>query len=254
MHKTRLIPLFLLASASAHAPLHAEGRSGDSWAFLIEPYLLLPNMNGDTGIRDLPTVSVDQSPSDIFDKLEMGAMLYAEASDGNSSISTDFIYMKLGDDVAIRPPVLSGRAEVTQTAFELAWLKHVTDRFDFGASAVYNKITSDVDVTFTVGGFSRTRSAGISNDWIDPTIVARWTQPLGQRWSLQFRGNLGGFGVGSELFWQLQANAVWKSSEHTQLSFGYRAISIDYDRGVGPDRFVYDMLTFGPVVRFGFRF
>lgn len=243
-----------LAALIASSPVLAQSSADHGWNFLIEPYLLLPNMNGDTGISDLPTVSVDQDPSDIFDKLEMGAMLYAEASDGNSSISTDFIYMKLGDDVAIRPPVLSGHAEVTQTAFELAWLKHVTDRFDLGASALYNKITSDVDVTFTVGGFSRTRSAGLSRDWIDPTIVARWTQPLGQRWSLQLRGNIGGFGVGSDLFWQVQANAVWKSSERTQLSFGYRAISIDYDRGAGTDRFVYDMLTFGPVVRFGFRF
>lgn len=243
-----------LACWAACLPALAQDTSADRWRFLIEPYLMAPNMNGRTGITDLPTISVNQSPSDIFENLEMGAMLYAEADDGNSTISTDFIYMNLGSDVSIRPPVLEGKVEVSQTAFELAWLKHLTEHFDAGVSAVYNRITADGEITFNVGQQSRTRSAGLTEDWIDPTIVARWTLPLGERWLVQLRGNLGGFGIGSELFWQLQANAVWRSSPRTQWSFGYRIIDIDYDRGQGPDRFVYDMATFGPVVKFGFRF
>jgi len=35
---------------------------------------------------------------------------------------------------------------------------------------------------------------------------------------------------------------------------GYRVIDIDYAHGSGADRFVYDMSTFGPQLRFGFRF
>jgi hypothetical protein len=31
-------------------------------------------------------------------------------------------------------------------------------------------------------------------------------------------------------------------------------IYIDYETGSGDDRFVYDMTTFGPVLRFGFDF
>lgn len=236
------------------APLLAQDVSPKGMTWLIEPYLMFPNMKGDTGIRELPLVSVRQTPSDIFNNLEMGAMLYAEADDGNSTISTDFIYMKLGSDVEIRPPVLDGKVDVTQTAFELAWLKHLTEHFDLGVSAVYNRITADGELTLNIGEQARSRSAGISEDWIDPTIVARWAQPLGERWSLQVRGNVGGFGVGSELFLQLQANLVWRSSPRTQLSFGYRVIDIDYDRGEGANRFVYDMTTFGPVVKFGFRF
>lgn len=244
----------VVAGWAACLPVLAQDASPGAWRFLIEPYLMAPHMKGDTGIADLPTVSVNQSASDILDNLEMGAMLYAEADDGNSTISTDFIYMNLGSDVSIRPPVLQGRMDVSQIAFELAWLKHLTPHFDLGASAVYNRIHADVGVTLALGEQSRTRSAGLTEDWIDPTIVARWTRPLGERWSVQLRGNLGGFGIGSELFWQLQANAVWRSSPRTQWSFGYRIIDIDYDRGQGLDRFVYDMATFGPVVKFGFRF
>jgi len=36
------------------------------------------------------------------------------------------------------------------------------------------------------------------------------------------------------------------------LSTGYRFISVDYEKGSGSDRFLYDMDTFGLIVRFGF--
>jgi hypothetical protein len=38
------------------------------------------------------------------------------------------------------------------------------------------------------------------------------------------------------------------------LSFGYRLIDIDYDQGSNGDRFVYDVRTFGPVLRLGYSF
>lgn len=215
---------------------------------------MAPNMQGDTGVRELPLVSVHQTPSDIFENLELGAMLYAEADNGDSIVSVDFIYTKLGGDASIRPPLLEGEIEMAQTAFELAWLKHVTSNFDLGAAVVYNRIRAEADVALTLGGQTRTRSAELTEDWIDPAIVARWTRPIGERWSVQVRGNLGGFGIGSDLFWQLQASAVWSGSPRSQISFGYRVIDIDYENGNGADRFVYDMTTFGPVIKFGFKF
>ena len=42
------------------------------WHFLVEPYLMFPNMNGKTGVGNLPDVSVDANPGDIFSKLQMG--------------------------------------------------------------------------------------------------------------------------------------------------------------------------------------
>src|SRR5690554_8235001 len=43
--------------------------SESTWNFLIEPYLMLPYLNGDTGVGNLPDVSIDASSDDIFDHL-----------------------------------------------------------------------------------------------------------------------------------------------------------------------------------------
>src|SRR4030095_15317980 len=90
------IPWMLLV---VMADCHAQNPPDSGWHFLIEPYAMFPNMKGDTGIADL-TVSVDEDPQDIFDHLQMGAMLYAEAQNADWTFSTDLLYMELGADVS----------------------------------------------------------------------------------------------------------------------------------------------------------
>ena len=86
---------------------------------------------------------------------------------------------------------------------------------------------------------------------MDPTIIARVKLPLKGKFSAQFRGNIGGFGIGSKLSWQLQAYAGYRFSQLFELQLGYRVIGLDYEKGSGEDRFLYDVDTFGPVLRFG---
>ena len=67
--------------------------------------------------------------------------------------------------------------------------------------------------------------------------MARATFAAGDKWKAQLRGNVGGFGVGSEFFWQLQADAVYQATDRWQFVFGYRVIDINYDHGSGTGRF-----------------
>ncbi len=109
-------------------------------------------------------------------------------------------------------------------------------------------------MTFISGLGTSTREVSLSRDWIDPTIVARATFPIGEKWAAQLRANFGGFGVGSDLFWQIQADAVYHLSDNWQMAFGYRVIDFDYDHGTGVHRFRYDMQNFGPVLKLGYSF
>jgi len=67
-------------------------------------------------------------------------------------------------------------------------------------------------------------------------------------------GDIGGFGIGSEFAWQWQAYAGYRFTKLFQVTAGYRRVSMDYGKGESDNRFVYDMATFGPVVRMGFSF
>jgi hypothetical protein len=60
--------------------------------------------------------------------------------------------------------------------------------------------------------------------------------------------------VGSDLTWQLQAYAGYRFGKVFQLTAGYRILSIDYDKVVDKERFIYNVDTFGSVLRFGFNF
>ena len=59
--------------------------------------------------------------------------------------------------------------------------------------------------------------------------------------------------TGSDFTWQVQADAAYRFSKLFQLGLGYRALGIDYESGSGQDRFLFDMDTFGPVLKFTFN-
>lgn len=58
----------------------------------------------------------------------------------------------------------------------------------------------------------------------------------------------------SDFAWQVQALAGYRFSKLFDMTAGYRAIGLDYSSGEGVNTFVYDMITFGPVLRVGFSF
>jgi len=223
------------------------------WQFLLEPYIMFPNMNGTAGLGSLPNASVDENPGDIFKNLQFGAMLYTEANKGFWTISSDLTYMSLKSDVNIKNGIVSGTAAIKQLAWELAGMRRLAPWFELGLAFQLNDIKSDVDLFINTSAGIQERTSKIDETWIDPSILARVKFDLSKNWFFQFRGNIGGGGIGSDLYWQLQGYFGYRFSTLFQLSAGYRAIYIDYETGSGNDRFVYNMTTFGPVIRFGFN-
>jgi hypothetical protein len=247
--------VLLLAAASSMflAPVHAQEADG-GWRFLVAPYAMFPNMKGETGVGNLPDVTVDEDPGDIFENLQFGAMLYAEARNEDWAISSDMLYMKLESEVLPQSQVIDGEAEVAQLGWELAVMRRLSPWFELGLGATWNKIDADVDIVVSALPNAPAISGGLDEDWVDPSVVARAVAPIGEKWRFEARGNVGGFGVGSEMFYQLQVDVFYAMSDRWQFGLGYRYIDVDYEHGGGADRFVYDMSTFGPVLKAGFSF
>jgi len=220
------------------------------WHYLGEVYMMFPNMNGETGVRELPTVSVDANVGDILGHLKMGGMFYLEATNDDWSISSDFLYMDLEQDAVPTTLITSGKVSMQQTAWELAGLKRVQPWLDLGLGARLVNLHAEIDLQTVIND----RSASIDQTWVDPIIIARTQGFFTEKIYWQFRGDLGGFGIGSDFTWQAQANIGYRFSKLFQTSIGYRYIGIDYDNGEGSDRFIYDVDTFGAVLRLGFNF
>lgn len=245
-------PIRSLSAAAGAFALALSAHAAEPWSFIVEPYAMMPNMNGDAGVGQQPPVHIDEDPSDIFDNLQWGAMLYLEARNELWAFSSDVLYMDLKGEAPIGiPPVAQASLEPEQLGWELAALRRLTPEMEVGLAATYNDIKTVLELTPTGG---TTQRFSVKEDWIDPSVVMRLRYSLGNDWALVARGNIGGFGVGSDLFWQLQAHATYSISERVNFSAGYRYISVDYKNGSGPDRFVYDMDSFGPVFRFAWVF
>ena len=225
------------------------------WNFLADVYLMFPYMDGETGAGDLLSVPVDANPGDIFSKLKMAAMIYLEAKTSKWAITSDLVYMNLKQEIT--PGTLFNSGEVTAKEFiwEPAGLYRIVPFWEVGLGGRLTSLSTDIDARRNVfpAGTEEVAASG-SKTWMDPIIITRLSAEIKQKWLFQFRGDIGGFGIGSDLTWQLQAYAGYRFGKVFQLTGGYRYLSVDYDKGADTERFVFSMASFGPILRFGFNF
>lgn len=260
MVKMKVIRIFLfefiaVLSFTAEAPAQDKITNGPNrWHYLVEPYLMFPNMKGTVALGRLPETRVDENPSDIFNNLQFGAMLYLEAYDDNWIISSDLIYMDLRDEIAPDLNAISGTAQAKQLAWEIAGLRRFESWLDAGVGLQLNSIQSSIDITVTTPGGPQPRNKSQSKTWVDPSAIVRAKLPLSDKVFTLIRANIGGFGIGSDFAWQLQGYVAYKFSSVFHASIGYRVISTEYDKGSDEDRLLYDIVSFGPVLRIGFNF
>lgn len=78
-------------------------------------------------------------------------------------------------------------------------------------------------------------------NWVDPFVGFRARWNITQALYLAGRGDIGGFGLGSDLTWQASASVGYQISEHWSSEFGYRHMDVDYTDG----HFLFDMVENG---------
>ena len=235
-------------STSATAPQ-------SDWSFLVEPYMMFPNMSGSIGLGNLPEATIDGSSNDILGQLKMGFMLNAEATNGKWTIGSDFLYMDLAQGVKDRNLVKSGEVSAKQLGWEASGMYKVIPWLDLGIGGVVNSVNSSADLNVkALGGGTTAKSKSLTKTWFDPMLIARINSNEVNKFIYQFRTEIGGFGIGSDLAWNLQAYAGYRFSKLFQVTAGYRIISLDYQNGSGENTFIYNVDTSGAVVRLGFNF
>jgi hypothetical protein len=252
-HTQSIFILLLLVTLTGNAQNSTQ--TPHQWDFLIQPYLMFPNMTGTTGVGSLPDADVNAGAGDIFERLQSGFMLYAEAQNGTWAVSSDVLYMKLKQDAEPSKAIESGSVSVAESAWELAGMRKFLPWLEGGIAGRLVSLKVDMEVIRNViGGNTTSEAKGMTQTWVDPLFVVRLKLPDSGKWLLQLRGDIGGFGIGSDLTWQVQAYGGYQFSDLFQVTAGYRALGIDYETGTDQDRFLYNVTTFGPVLQLGFNF
>ena len=213
----------------------------------IRPYLWTAGLKGDITAKGT-TADVDVSFSDILDALDFALNVGYEHRFDGWSLLADLMYSKIEADAKVANTEVNATSELAY--FELSGAFDIDREYDIepivGARCWYTSV--DIDVA----GFG----GSDSNDWVDPLVGARWTVPLDERWSLRFRGDVGGFGIGtaSDLSWQAQAVTGYALSQRTTLAFGYRYLKVDRGRGSGANETESDIALHGLLAGLDYRF
>ncbi len=251
----KFLYIFLTVTLIAQNVIAQDQPVEKKWHYLTDLYIMFPNMDGETGKGDLLSVPVDANPGDIFSKLRFAGMIYFEAGTRKWAITSDLVYMNLNQEVTPGTVLHSGTVGAEQFVWEMAALYRIASFFEIGAGGRLNNLQTEIDIRRNVlpAGTEEAQASG-SKTWFDPIIITRFSADINEKWIFQFRGDIGGFGIGSDLTWQLQGYAGYRFSKVFQLSGGYRILSIDYDKGADAERFMYNVSTFGPVIRMGFNF
>jgi hypothetical protein len=124
------------------------------------------------------------------------------------------------------------------------------------AGARYTYLSNEVDAAVGVVGAAR-RAANVYEGvaWPDPLVGIRWSAPLHDRISLDFRGDIGGFGANADITWGLVGTVrVWLPwtafGSNPYLTAGYRAVAFERSNGATD----VDMQLRGPLLGAGFTF
>ena len=94
-----------------------------------------------------------------------------------------------------------------------------------------------------------------TENYVEPLIGAYFGYEFNAAWALVFRIDFSGFGVGSDLTYNLQLGAAWRfgAKKHWMLSFGWRAMGLDFDAG-GNDAHHVDIHFNGPFLAIGWTY
>ena len=238
----RLLVALAALVAFASAPLGA-----DEWSFELTPYIWATSLKGTSSIGPI-SGDIDLDFGDILSDLEMALMLNFRAEKGLWAIQADSLYADLDSEIT------SGavRTNVGSTL----WIASLNGRYRFAddleAYAGVRYFRQEVDISITGAGPGISASA--TADWVDPIIGAAFSTPLGDKWTFQLQGDIGGFGVGSEFTWQTAALVDYRFSKLASLALGWRHLDWDYEEGSGATRFTYDAYLSGPLVGVTFNF
>lgn len=226
----------------------------ESWQHTATVYMIGASIDGKASIGNLDA-DVNVGFDDILDNLEFGAMASYRGKRGRWAVVADLIYMDLEQKKDGLGPAGRTRAKVEgdQLITELDLSYALTDRLDVYGGLRYWDLDADLHI-YGGGPLGKTLAASESESWLDPVVGLRYEWPLGRDWTLVARGDIGGFGIGSDFSWHATAFASWAMSEHANLLIGYRHLDVDYDDGSGAGRFRWDVAEGGPALGFAWRF
>ena len=215
----RLTRLILLA-VSVTALLPARSLADGDWDFKVAPYLWTMAIRGKLGPAARPA-SINMDSGDVSSFADagftgMGEVTYRD----NWTLLGDIMILKLSQD-GITPTGDPVSLKTDLDIYTLAAAKRVGKAIDLYAGARWYGVDSTASIP---GG----PSLSGETSFVDPVIGIRLAGTVSEKVGIKLTTDFGGFGVGSEISWQVVGSMHYAFSETWSGIIGYRALDVDY--------------------------
>jgi opacity protein-like surface antigen len=257
----RLSGCVLMLAAASVMPAYAADSGEDRWQVEFTPYLFASGLHGSTGTQQV-TADVNTAFSDMIKNLDKGFMGTLEVRRDRWGFILDGLYFKLKNEGtrSWEGPAGIGSATGDLEVSPTMQMYQLSAAYRLGGGVPtdvivagrYTQLDTDLNLVTTTGPVlpGGTRSLSASQSWWDPVVGVRVILPLAEHWSAMLYGDIGGFGVGSDITYQAIAGVNWQFSGHFSAKLGYRYLYQDYDN----NGFVWKMAAYGPYIGVGIRF
>jgi hypothetical protein len=260
MNRVRIVLPFLLGLAvgGGGGPAWAADCGPDSWQVTVAPYLWAAGLYGDVTVRGV-TASPDASFIDILESSDslFGLQGHVEVRRGRLGGFVDVFYMKLGVDDAGRTQAdIENRMWLVEFGLQYRVFETTgtEGRGGIALDAYAGGRYSDMEIDIDTRG---TPSVNQGADWIDPIVGGQAIFGLTERFYILLRGDIGGFGVGSDFAWSALGllGYRWQGAGlEWAILAGYKALGQDYTSDSGARRFRWDTTMHGPILGLSIRF
>jgi len=243
---------YVVAAASSLAAAQSTASSGSGWEFAVTPYLWASGAKAQIETPQGENLKVDESFIDILGDLKFAMMGAFEAKHGRFVSVQDLMYLSLGSsaDGHIGPvPIDADVDEKLLTTTHLFGYRVVDNGpmfVDLFAGGRITTIKVDVDIS---GPFQTIHRDSKKTEF-GPVIASRVRAPLGGKWGVAVYGDLGGFGVGADLSWQLLGTIQYDLSDRWRLAAGWRHFYAKQSK----DDFDVHLKLDGPILGATYRF
>lgn len=200
----------------------------------IEPsiYFLLAGMAGEVSAYG-NEADIDMSVRSLVDHLKFGAMGRFRFVYERWAFAVDVFYLNVtGEGINVS-------ADASQWLVEPSVGFSIFDELEVLGGVRYNNLHLELR-----GDYPTVPTADF-NFW-DPFVGARVSFPILDSLSINLRADIGGFGIGSRVSWQVFPFFSWGFSDWGSFELGYRAFQTTYHTGSGITELDYDVITYGP--------
>jgi len=216
-------------------------------------YLWFSGLSGNVGAAG-QVAPVSVSFSDVFQQLNIGMMTNLDVRRKRVGVYTDLIFMSLSSDQKTTPidnTYVGFTTNVKELILDPELYVRIVDKDRGSIDAIgggrFWHLNNGLDL-FPPNN-QTTVTVGQTQSWIDPVLGARARLNLNKGLFLNLNGDAGGFGVGSQVTYQIYTGVGKEFKKRYSMLLGYRYMYVDYKNG----GFLYDTHMSGLQAGFNIR-